>query len=231
MWSKCKKQATFSKSSSLKTSHCSNINSTSLIFAGFRDNGMFTDESPFNVDFLDGWICVWRRRIEQFDPENVIQRDCYGGRSVMVWDGVSFRGKTMLVAVNGTFNSQKDCDEIFLYFPPFCAKVMQEPCSKTMTVRTLHVTQTTLQQNNIDTLDWPARSPDLSLIKHVWNILGRCLRRPHNVNNVEELTLALQHEWKQIKIQAVRNLIRSMRCSCMAVTAANGDHSKYWNWV
>lgn len=29
MWSKCKKQATFSKSSSSKTSHCSTINSTS----------------------------------------------------------------------------------------------------------------------------------------------------------------------------------------------------------
>lgn len=104
---------------------------------------------------------------------------------------------------------------------------MQESCSKTMTVRTLHVTQTTPQQNNIDTLDWSARSPVLSPIKHVSNILGRRLRRRHNVNNVAELALALQHEWKQIKIEAVRNLIRSMRCCCMAVTAGNGGHSKY----
>lgn len=60
---------------------------------------LFTDESR------------WRRRNERFDPEN-IQRDRYGGGSDMVWVGISHQGKTVLVVVNGTLNSQRYCDEI-----------------------------------------------------------------------------------------------------------------------
>lgn len=68
---------------------------------------LFTDESRFNVEFADGRARVWRRRGEWYDPQNVIQRDCYGGGSVMVWGGVSYRGKTQLIIVNGRLNSQR----------------------------------------------------------------------------------------------------------------------------
>lgn len=190
---------------------------------------LFTDESRFNVDFADGRLRVWRRRNERFDPENIIQRDRYGGGSVMVWGGISHRGKTVLVVVNGTLNSQRYCDEIVVpVVVPFLrqgnARILQQDNARPHTAR--H-TQTTLQQNNIVTLDWPARSPDLSPIEHVWDILGRHLRQRHNVNNVAELVIALQHEWNQISVQEVRNLIRSMRRRCMAVIAANGGHTKY----
>ena len=33
------------------------------------------------------------------------------------------------------------------------------------------IVQQFLQQNNVDHLDWPALSPDLSPIKHVWDTL------------------------------------------------------------
>jgi transposase len=48
-------------------------------------NGVpFTDESIFNLSFADGRLRVWRRKGERFDPENVIQRDRYGGGIVMI---------------------------------------------------------------------------------------------------------------------------------------------------
>ncbi len=46
---------------------------------------VFTDESRFNLQFADGRKRVWRRKGERNDPANVIQRDRYGGGSVMIW--------------------------------------------------------------------------------------------------------------------------------------------------
>jgi hypothetical protein len=54
---------------------------------------LFTDEFHFHVNFADGGARVWRQRIERFHPENVIQRDRYGGGSVMICGGISYFGK------------------------------------------------------------------------------------------------------------------------------------------
>ena len=40
-----------------------------------------------------------------------------------------------------------------------------------------------LQQNNVDHLDWPAQSPDLSPIEHVWDILGQHVRQSSTTKN------------------------------------------------
>ena len=80
---------------------------------------------------------------------------------------------------------------------------------------------------SIDVMAWLPRSPDLSPIDHVMDILGRRVRERHNVNNVADLSRALQQEWNQITIHELQNLIRSMRRRCLAVVAANGGHTKY----
>ncbi|GFS57166.1 hypothetical protein TNCV_4239141 [Trichonephila clavipes] len=45
-------------------------------------------------------------------------------------------------------------------------------------------------------MDWPARSPDLNPIEHVWDFLGRLLAaRTLPPVTFRELRLALQDEW------------------------------------
>jgi hypothetical protein len=53
---------------------------------------LFTDEFRFHVDFADGRAHVWRGLTERLYPENVIQRDSYGGDSVIIWGGISHNG-------------------------------------------------------------------------------------------------------------------------------------------
>ncbi|GFU62522.1 transposable element Tc3 transposase [Trichonephila clavipes] len=52
-----------------------------------------------------------------------------------------------------------------------------------------------LESEDIERMDWPARSPDLNTIKHVWDFLGRrlaaCTLPP---STIRELRLALQDE-------------------------------------
>ena len=56
-----------------------------------------------------------------------------------------------------------------------------------------------LQRRNIRTLPWPAMSPDLSPIEHVWDILGKRVRiRIPQPRTLGKLGAALQEEWGRI---------------------------------
>ncbi|GFW23750.1 hypothetical protein TNCV_2032931 [Trichonephila clavipes] len=70
-------------------------------------------------------------------------------------------------------------------------------------------------------MDWPARSPDLNPIEHVWDFLGRRLAaRTLPPVTIRELRLALQDEWAAMPQQLIDTLILSMgrRCeTCLAI--------------
>ncbi|GFV55154.1 transposable element Tcb2 transposase [Trichonephila clavipes] len=78
-----------------------------------------------------------------------------------------------------------------------------------------------LESEDIERMDWPARSPDLNPIEHVWDFLGRRLAaRTLPPITIRELRLALQDEWAAMPQQLIDTLILSMgrRCeTCLAV--------------
>ncbi|GFX88928.1 transposable element Tcb2 transposase [Trichonephila clavipes] len=39
---------------------------------------------------------------------------------------------------------------------------------------------------SVTTLPWPARSPDLSLIEHIWDNVGRRVGHPMSLNELEQ---------------------------------------------
>ena len=66
-------------------------------------------------------------------------------------------------------------------------------------------TQNILRIHNVNVLQWPARSPDLSPFEHLWDHLGRQVRECHDVNNIRDLEHALQAEWCRIPLQVIKN--------------------------
>ncbi|GFW27735.1 transposable element Tcb2 transposase [Trichonephila clavipes] len=89
------------------------------------------------------------------------------------------------------------------------------PCRHTVAAEQL------LESEDIERMDWPARSPDLNPIEHVWDFLGRRLAaRTLPPVTIRELRLALQDEWAAMPQQLIDTLILSLgrRCeTCLAV--------------
>ncbi|GFX14620.1 transposable element Tcb2 transposase [Trichonephila clavipes] len=58
----------------------------------------------------------------------------------------------------------------------------------------------------VTTLPWPIRSPDLTPIKHIWDILGR---RVGNPMSLKELDARLQQIWNEMSPINIQNLYAS----------------------
>ncbi|GFV65033.1 transposable element Tc3 transposase [Trichonephila clavipes] len=88
------------------------------------------------------------------------------------------------------------------------------PCHRTVFAEQL------LKSEDIECMDWPARSPDLNPIEHVWDFLGRRLAaRTLPPVTIRELRLALQDEWGAMPQQLIDTLNFCMgRCceTCLA---------------
>ncbi|GFX29098.1 transposable element Tcb1 transposase [Trichonephila clavipes] len=66
----------------------------------WRDNEwgrvLFTDESRFSLSSDSHRILIWRERGSRNHPSNIIERDRYGGRGVLVWGGIMLGSRTDL---------------------------------------------------------------------------------------------------------------------------------------
>ena len=124
---------------------------------------LFTDESRFPLDMLDRRRRVWRRRGERYANCAIVEHDRYGGGSLMVWGGISVRSRTELLVLNGTLTGQRYFNEVLQPVElPFVQQhhvVLQDDNAIPHRAR---IVQQFLQQNNVDHLDWPARSPDVA---------------------------------------------------------------------
>ncbi|GFV58341.1 transposable element Tc1 transposase [Trichonephila clavipes] len=74
------------------------------------------------------------------------------------------------------------------------------------------------------TLLWPARSPNLSPVEHVWDQLKRQMPSCHSVHDLE---LAVQDLWAHLPQDNIRCLINSMPDRVAACIAAGGGPTRY----
>ncbi|GBO05985.1 hypothetical protein AVEN_158293-1 [Araneus ventricosus] len=85
-----------------------------------------------------------------------------------------------------------------------------------------------LESETISQMEWPARSPDLNPIEHVWVMLGRQIAgRSVPLGTLHELQQALLQEWALFPQQAINDTIASMSHRCQACISARGYHTRY----
>ena len=147
----------------------------------------------------------------------------------MIWDGITGGQKTRLLVVNGTLNAQKYINQVLVpEGVPFMQRnaqivTLQQDNARPHTAR---LTQHFLQQNNIIVLPWPANSPDLNPIEHIWDKLGKDIWN-QQISNIRDLETALQGAWASLTPNVIQRYVNSMRRRLLAVLASRGGHKRY----
>ena len=191
---------------------------------------LFSDESPFGLQRKRKQQYVYRRRGERFLESCIEERDRHGGGKLLIWAGITFNFKTPLHFVNGNLTAAQYINQIVNpYVLPFVNRnpgtiFMQDGARP-------HIARVTVQQlndNNVEILPWPSKSPDLNPIEHIWDALDRQIKkRPVQPRTRAELRTALADEWQRYPQYKIQRLISSMRRRCQACIAARGGHTKY----
>ena len=190
---------------------------------------LFSDESRFNLSHHVGRIRVFRRRGERFADKDLIERDRFGGGSVMIWGGIMGRRKTNLIVVQGNLNAQGYINQIL---QPEAVPFLQRhgPAILMHDNARPHIARICRQfpnRNNVNVLPWPAVSPDMNPIEHIWGYLGRKVRARENVHNLRDLENALIQELNNIPNVVIRRYVRSMRGRLAACINSRGGHTRY----
>ena len=193
---------------------------------------LFTDESRFCLDFDDGRRGVWREARQRYSQALAAEHSRFGGGSVMIWGRISLTGRTDMVAIrNGALTALGYRDEILHPVVRLFAGAIGPNfilMDDNARPHRAHVVQEYLQRETIERMGWPAVSPDLNPIEHVWDQLQhRLSQRPNQPQTLDELENALREEWNNLPQQNMVNLIMSMQRRCQAVLRARGGHTEY----
>ncbi|GFY25035.1 transposable element Tcb2 transposase [Trichonephila clavipes] len=176
----------------------------------WRDNEwgrvLFTDESRFCLSSDSHRILIWRNRGSRNHPSNIIERDRYGGRGVLVWGGIMLGSRTDLHIFDaGSVNGTRYCNEILLPYVRLFRGAMglQFPFHGRQCTMSSHSScRTALREQTLDSSYLPPVT-------------------------IRELRLALQDEWEAMPQQLIDILILSMGRRCETCLAVRGDHIPY----
>ncbi|GFV60418.1 DDE_3 domain-containing protein [Trichonephila clavipes] len=110
----------------------------------------------------------------------------------MVWGAIAYDSRTISIVMRGTLTGQRYVDDILRphvghFLNGLTGAIFQQDNARSHTAR---VAQDFLR--HFQTFSWPARSPYLSPIQHVWDQPKRQIRSCHSVHDLE---LAVQDLW------------------------------------
>ncbi|GFV35947.1 transposable element Tcb2 transposase [Trichonephila clavipes] len=180
---------------------------------------LFTDESRFTMESDSGRLLIWREQRTRYHQSNTVERHSYRGGGILVWAGISLGGHTDLhVFHGGTVTGLRYRDEILdPYVRPYAAAIGNDFILMDDNARPhrARIVEEYLEDHGLERMEWPARSPDLNPIEHLWGYLGRevaALNPPPR--SLHELKQGLLCVWSSLPIPVSDNLINSMGNRC-----------------
>ena len=195
---------------------------------------LWLDETKINRIGLDRRSYTWKKAGELLSDKitspTVKHRE---GNNLLVCGCIGWNGVGVLSEVQGIMDADQYCDildggvqESFETLEmPEGERIFQQDNDPKHTSKKA---TKWFEDNNVKVMVWPAQSPDLNPIEHLWEHLKRVLRRnPVPAKGAHELWERVVEEWNNIPPETCQNLIESMPRRVEAVIKAKGGHTKY----
>ncbi|KAB5587849.1 hypothetical protein CTheo_8709 [Ceratobasidium theobromae] len=194
---------------------------------------IYSDASKFDVFGSDGHRRVWQKRGQALKPKNTIKKVAHGGGRVMVWGCITRWGVGRLRRIETTLTAagyakilsedllgtlrDYDINPHGIYFQ--CDKDKKQ---WTKLVATL------LENHGIDSLPWPASSPDMNIIENLWDHLDHQVHsRNPPPKNRNQLWQFLQEEWEKIDQNYIAWLYESIPTRVQTLVENKGGNTGY----
>ncbi|GFU65248.1 transposable element Tcb1 transposase [Trichonephila clavipes] len=192
----------------------------------------FSDESRFSVHPDNKRIFIWRDRDSRNNSPFVHESVRFSGRGVLVYGGISIDGCTDIYIIRDVpLTARRYRDEILRpILVPYAAAIgddfilMDDNCRP----HRANLVEDFLFEEGIVRMEWPACSPDMNPIEHVWDALRRRVSgRQTHPQTLQELEKAILEKWDRIPQLVINSLIDSMPQRCSTLLAVRGNHTPY----
>jgi len=199
---------------------------------------IWSDETKINRICSDGNHYVWLPQASQTSARTIQPTVKYGGGSIMIWGCMSWLGAGAMSKVVGRMDAHQYLNILDHCLLPTIEKCADDPGLPPRTLlifqqdndpkHTSRLARDWFIEQGIQVMQWPAQSPDLNPIEHLWAHLKRSVGSyPELPGGVLELWDRVREEWYKITAATCQELIKSMPRRIQAVIEAKGGNTKY----
>uniref|UniRef100_A0A3B5QWB7 Tc1-like transposase DDE domain-containing protein n=1 Tax=Xiphophorus maculatus TaxID=8083 RepID=A0A3B5QWB7_XIPMA len=174
---------------------------------------VFSDESRICIgQGDDAGTFVWCRSSEIYE-EACLKKTTKFPQSLMIWGCMSGKGTGEMTVVNSSINAQVYIDILDSFLIPSIEQMFGDDevifqddnasCHRAKTVKAF------LEERHIQSMSWPANSPDLNPIENLWWRLKKMVHKKGPTSKAD-LATAIKESWHQIDAEYCLSLIKSM---------------------
>ena len=194
---------------------------------------IWSDETKIKHLGSDGRKWVWKEVGEQLSDRLVEGTVTFGGGNVMVWGCMGWDGVGYATRIEGKMDAplyvsilEDELQESLHFYDKTTADIIFQQDNDPK--HTSKLAKNWFKDNGFTVMKWPAQSPDLNPIEHLWHHLKMKLNEyenpPHSLHEVWE---RVEREWNAIDKYVCQGLIESMPRHVAAVLKAKGGCTKY----